>query len=92
MKSTGETPAQSVTFSPSLNALSVTGDLSDIDWDLWRRVRPLDIEAVEGFANAEASTVTVRGRDPEGRARRWAYHLLRRPPADWKIRYEWELD
>jgi hypothetical protein len=77
---------------PALNREHVSGDLSDIDWELWRRIRPLDVEAVDGFENAEAATVTVRGRDPEGRARRWAYHLVRQPPSDWRIRYEWELE
>ena len=77
----------------ALNARFVTGDLSDVDWDLWRRVRPLRMEAVEGFENESAATVTVRGRDTDGRARRWAYHLVRRPAgADWRILYEWELD
>jgi hypothetical protein len=75
-----------------LNREHVSGDLSDIDRELWRRIRPLDVEAVDGFENAEAATVTVRGRDPEGRARRWAYHLVRQPPSDWRIRYEWELE
>ena len=63
----------------ALNARFVTGDLSDIDWELWRRVRLLRMEIVEGFENDDAATVTVRGRDPDGRPRRWGYHLVRRP-------------
>ena len=71
----------------------MSGNAGSIDFDLWRRVRPLDIEAVEGFENESAATVIVRGRDPDGRPRRWAYHLVRRPAdADWRILYEWELD
>lgn len=79
---------------PALNAQFVTADLDSIDWDLWRRVRPLSIETVQGYANQEAATLTVRGRDPDGRLRAWAYHLVRRPPEnqDWRILYEWQLD
>jgi hypothetical protein len=78
----------------ALNARSVPGDLDDIDWDLWRRIRPLEAGAtIEGFESDEAATVTVRGRDREGRPRAWAYHLVRRPPgADWRILYEWEVE
>ena len=77
----------------ALNARFVAGDLSDLDWDLWRRVRPLRMEIVEGFENEDAATVTVRGRDPDGRPRRWAYHLVRRPAgADWRVLYEWEME
>jgi hypothetical protein len=78
----------------ALNAQFVDGGLEDIDWELWRRVRPLDIGSVEGFANDEAATLTVQGRDPDGRNRVWAYHLLRQPAPgpDWRIRWEWEME
>jgi hypothetical protein len=77
---------------PGLNAQFVTADLDSIDFDLWRRVRPLNVDSIEGYANEEAATLGVRGRDPEGRARSWGYHLVRRPAEspDWRILYEWE--
>lgn len=75
-----------------LHAMRVEGD---IDWDLWRQVRPLDIREVEGYSNEQAATVTVRGLDPAGGSRTWAYHLVRAPsseaPAAWRIEREWDL-
>ena len=78
----------------ALNARFATADLSDIDWDLWRRVRPLDVATMEGFVGDEAATLTVRGSDRVGRARTWGYHLVRGPAssAGWRILYEWEMD
>jgi hypothetical protein len=64
----------------------------DIDWDLWRRVRPLDIRTVEGYFTDRAATVTVGGLDPAGGSRTWAYHLVRAPSsAAWRIEREWDL-
>jgi hypothetical protein len=78
----------------ALNAEFVGGGLEDIDWELWRRVRPLRIETISGFADDHAATLTVRGRDPDGRSRVWGYHLLRQaaPGPEWRIRWEWEME
>jgi hypothetical protein len=77
----------------ALNAEFVGGGLEDIDWELWRRVRPLGMETVEGFANGDAATLTTRGRDIHGRSRVWGYHLLKQTaPGDWRIRWEWEME
>lgn len=80
---------------PTVDALFTMALEGDIDWDLWRRVRPLAIESAQGYATETAATFSVRGRDPKGRARVWAYHVVI-PPSEtgdsWRIEREWELE
>jgi hypothetical protein len=65
----------------------------DIDWALWRQVRPLDIAEIGGYANDTAATVTVTGRDPAGHPRKWSYHVIRKGEGDpWRILHEWDED
>jgi hypothetical protein len=65
----------------------------NIDWALWRQVRPLNIAAIGGYASDTAATVTVTGHDPAGHPRTWSYHLIRKGGGDpWRILHEWDED
>ena len=78
----------------AVNAILVEPVEGDIDWALWRQVRPLQIGAIEGYVNKDAATFTVTGRDPAGRTRAWAYHLVRRgaDDPDWRMLREWDTN
>lgn len=65
-------------------------ELDDADLAKYRGARPHPAHLWRGFANDNAATLELRGRDPDGGAVTWRYDLVRAKGA-WKIRDEtWE--
>ncbi len=74
----------------ALSDLSTLGSFNDVDFNIWKKVRFANGRLVEGYTNADAATIAMRGATPGGTYVTWTYQLVRQGET-WKISSErWE--
>ena len=73
-----------------MKAASVFKSLDDVDFKLWKSIRPVHPKLVQGYATADAATVEIRGQISSGTYGTWTYQLIR-DGETWRVSNErWE--
>jgi hypothetical protein len=74
----------------AMKALSVFKSFDDVDFKLWKSIRPEHPKLVQGYATEDAATVEIRGQISSGAYGTWTYQLVR-DGGDWRVKNErWE--
>jgi hypothetical protein len=74
----------------AMKAASVFKSFDDVDFKLWKSIRPVSPKLVQGYATADAATVEIRGQIASGTYGTWTYQLVR-DGESWRITNErWE--
>ncbi|HEV7426074.1 MAG TPA: ankyrin repeat domain-containing protein [Thermoanaerobaculia bacterium] len=74
----------------AMKAASVFKSFDDVDFKLWKSIRPLHPKLVRGYATADIATVEIRGAITPQRYETWTYQLTHRGD-EWRITDErWE--
>jgi len=74
----------------AMKAASVFKSFDDVDFKLWKSIRPIHTKLVQGYATADAATVEIRGQISSGTYGTWTYQLIR-DGETWRVSNErWE--
>src|SRR3954452_1297000 len=74
----------------AMKAASVFKSFDDVDFKLWKSIRPMHPKLVQGYATADAATIEIRGQVSAGTYETWTYQLLR-DRETWRVKNErWE--
>jgi hypothetical protein len=74
----------------AMKAASVYKSFDDVDFKLWKSIRPAAPKLVRGYATDDAGTVEVRGQISSGTYATWTYQLIR-DGENWRVKNErWE--
>jgi Ankyrin repeats (3 copies) len=74
----------------AMKAASVFKSFDDVDFKLWKSIRPVHPTLVEGYATADAATIDIRGLVSTGTYETWTYQLVR-DGENWRVKNErWE--
>jgi hypothetical protein len=74
----------------AMKKASVFKSFDDVDFKLWKSVRPAHPKLVHGYAVYDAATVEMRGAVPSGEYATWTYQLVRHGD-EWLLSNErWE--
>jgi hypothetical protein len=74
----------------AMKAASVFKSFDDVDFKLWKSIRPVHPKLVQGYATADAATIEIRGQISTGTYETWTYQLLR-DGETWRVKNErWE--
>ncbi|MEA2415829.1 MAG: hypothetical protein QOI58_2486, partial [Thermoanaerobaculia bacterium] len=74
----------------AMKAASVFKSFDDVDFKLWKSIRPEHPTLVRGYATADAATVEIRGVVSAGTYETWTYQLVRDGDT-WRVKNErWE--
>jgi len=73
-----------------MKAASVFKSFDDVDFKLWKSIRPVHPKLVQGYATSDAATVEIRGQVASGTYGTWTYQLIR-DGENWRVSNErWE--
>jgi hypothetical protein len=74
----------------AMKAASVFKSFDDVDFKLWKSIRPVHPKLVQGYATSDAATVEIRGQIASGTYGTWTYQLIREGE-NWRVSNErWE--
>jgi hypothetical protein len=74
----------------AMKAASVFKSFDDVDFKLWKSIRPVHPKLVHGYATEDAATVEIRGQISSGTYGTWTYQLIR-DGEKWRVKNErWE--
>jgi hypothetical protein len=74
----------------AMKAASVFKSFDDVDFKLWKSIRPKHPKLVHGYATADAATVELRGEVSTGTYETWTYQLVHEGD-EWRVKSErWE--
>jgi Ankyrin repeats (3 copies) len=74
----------------AMKAASVFKSFDDVDFKLWKSIRPVQPKLVQGYVTADAATVEIRGQISSGRYGTWTYQLIH-DGENWRVKNErWE--
>jgi hypothetical protein len=74
----------------AMKAVSVFKSFADVDFKLWKSIRPVSPKLVHGYATADAATVEIRGQVSAGTYETWTYQLVG-DGETWRVKNErWE--
>jgi len=74
----------------AMKAASVFRSFDDVDFKLWKSIRPVHPTLVRGYATEDAATVEIRGQISSGTYGTWTYQLIR-DNENWRVKNErWE--
>ena len=74
----------------AMKAASVFKSFDDVDFKLWKSIRPVHPTLVRGYATQDAATVEIRGQITSGTYGTWTYQLIR-DNENWRVKNErWE--
>jgi hypothetical protein len=74
----------------AMKAASVFKSFDDVDFKLWKSIRPEHPKLVSGYATADAATVEIRGVVSAGTYETWTYQLVH-DGEKWRVKNErWE--
>jgi hypothetical protein len=74
----------------AMKAASVFKSFDDVDFKLWKSIRPVDPKLISGYATADAATVEIRGLISTGTYETWTYQLVH-DRETWRVKSErWE--
>jgi hypothetical protein len=74
----------------AMKAASVFKSFNDVDFKLWKSIRPEHPTLVRGYATADAATVEIRGVVSTGTYETWTYQLIH-DGEKWRVKSEqWE--
>jgi hypothetical protein len=74
----------------AMKAASVFKSFDNVDFKLWKSIRPVHPKLVQGYATADAATVEIRGQISSGTYGTWTYQLVR-DGENWRVKNErWE--
>ncbi|MGA8809568.1 MAG: ankyrin repeat domain-containing protein [Thermoanaerobaculia bacterium] len=74
----------------AMKAASVFKSFDDVDFKLWKSIRPVHPKLVHGYATGEAATVEIRGQISSRTYGTWTYQLIR-DGEKWRVNDErWE--
>jgi hypothetical protein len=74
----------------AMKATSVFKSFDDVDFKLWKSIRPVHPTLVSGYATADAATVEIRGQVSAGTYETWTYQLVN-DGETWRVKSErWE--
>jgi hypothetical protein len=74
----------------AMKAASVFKSFDDVDFKLWKSIRPVEPAFVRGFVTEDAATVEIRGLVSTGTYEAWTYQLIR-DGENWRVKNErWE--
>jgi len=74
----------------AMKAASVFKSFDDVDFKLWKSIRPVHPTLVRGYATEDAATVEIRGQISSGTYGTWTYQLTR-DNENWRVKNErWE--
>ncbi|HEV7484661.1 MAG TPA: ankyrin repeat domain-containing protein [Thermoanaerobaculia bacterium] len=74
----------------AMKAASVFKSFDDVDFKLWKSIRPVQPKLVQGYVTADAATVEIRGQISSGTYGTWTYQLIH-DGENWRVKNErWE--
>jgi hypothetical protein len=74
----------------AMKAASVFKTFDDVDFKLWKSIRPVHRKLMSGYATATAATIEIRGEVTAGTYETWTYQLIR-DGETWRVKSErWE--
>jgi hypothetical protein len=74
----------------AMKAASVFKSFDDVDFKLWKSIRPVHPKMISGYGTADAATVEIRGQVSTGTYETWTYQLIRNGET-WRVKSErWE--
>jgi hypothetical protein len=74
----------------AMKAASVFKSFDDVDFKLWKSIRPVHPTLVRAYATEDAATVEIRGQISSGTYGTWTYQLIR-DAENWRVKNErWE--
>jgi hypothetical protein len=74
----------------ALKAASVFKSFDNVDFKLWKSIRPEHPSLVRGYATADAATIEIRGLVSTGTYETWRYQMIRDGDT-WRVKDErWE--
>jgi hypothetical protein len=74
----------------AMKAASVFKSFDDVDFKLWKSIRPVHPKLVSGYATADAATVEIRGQVSTDTYETWTYQLIH-DGENWRVKNErWE--
>ena len=74
----------------AMKAASVFKSFDDVDFKLWKSIRPVAPKLVQGYATSDAATIEIRGAVSPQRYETWTYQLVR-DGENWRVKSErWE--
>jgi len=71
----------------AMKAASVFKSFDDVDFKLWKSIRPEHPKLVRGYATERAATVEIRGQVSTGTYETWTYQLVR-DSENWRVKNE----
>jgi hypothetical protein len=74
----------------AMKAASVFKSFDDVDFKLWKSIRPVHPKLLSGYATADAATLEIRGLVSAGTYETWTYQMIR-DDETWRVKSErWE--
>ena len=74
----------------AMKTASVFKSFDDVDFKLWKSIRPVAPKLVQGYATSDAATIEIRGAVSPQRYETWTYQLVR-DAENWRVKSErWE--
>jgi uncharacterized protein len=74
----------------AMKAASVFKSFDDVDFKLWKSIRPVAPKLVRGYATEDAATIEIRGAVSPERYETWTYQLVH-DGENWRVKRErWE--
>jgi len=74
----------------AMKATSVFKSFDDVDFKLWKSIRPVHPKLAHGYATEDAATLEIRGQVSAGTYETWTYQLIH-DGENWRVKNErWE--